>query len=82
MAYRLKLPKGTTIHDSFHISKLQPYKGNNPTREVPLIPKLAVQNQPILTPISFVDYRVVYRQNKIIPQILVQWVGAIQEDAT
>lgn len=81
MAYHQKLPKESTLHDSFHISKLRPYKGLDPTREVPLIPKLVVQNQPILTPISFVDYRVVYRQNKIVPRLLVQWGGAIQEDA-
>lgn len=81
-AYKLQLPDYFAIHDVFHISKLRPYKGSDPTQEHNSFPKFSVENQPVLTPLLLIDYRSVYRQNRIIPQLLVQWSNSIEEDTT
>lgn len=72
VAYKLKLLEGGKIHPTFHISKLKLYKEDNSEREVPDLPKQSILNLPILIPIAFTDYRVIYNKEVKVAQLLVR----------
>lgn len=75
VAYRLKLPSGSTIHLVFHIALLKPFQGNRPQELVYLLPPLATESHLILYPTNLVAYRRIQRKRKAITQVLVEWLG-------
>lgn len=81
MAYRLQLPEASKIHHVFHCSMLRPH--HSPL-ELPVsaLPPDAVQNQPILKPLTILDSRMDLFTNPPTRFVLVQWVGLAPEDST
>lgn len=80
-AYTLALPRGSKIHNSFHISKLKAYIGPIPPKSADY-PIMAVNNQPILYPISIIDFRKIYLRGEQKMQVLVNWSDTPPEDAS
>lgn len=82
VAYKLKLPNESQIHDVFHVSQLKSFHGQLPIATH--VPKwmqeasAAVQKEPL----AILDRRVVKFQNKAQVQLLVQWKGVDASEAT
>ena len=82
VAYRLKLPAGARSHPVFHCSLLIPFHGA-PTSEAQLpLPETAIDNQPLVTPLTILDSRRVMDSLPSKWKVLVQWVGLSPDDAS
>jgi hypothetical protein len=76
VAYRLELPKGTRIHDVFHVGLLKPFRGSPPLLP-PAMPPM--ENGRLLpSPEKIIRARLKRGQW----HVLVQWSEAKPEDAT
>lgn len=76
VAYQLELPTGSRIHDVFHVSFLKEYKGPQPDAvgDLPLV----YDGKALPTPQAIINTRL----NRGRRELLVQWAGCPQEDAT
>jgi hypothetical protein len=78
VAYKLKLPPSSSIHNVFHVSLLKPVKGMG---SVPYIP-LPTDDISMQSPERVLDRRATTRNNRLYHQLLVQWSGSSPELAT
>ncbi|KAK3136157.1 hypothetical protein QOZ80_5BG0428960 [Eleusine coracana subsp. coracana] len=76
VAYKLKLPPGTRMHDVFHVGLLKKFMGEPPT-ESPVLPPIHY-GAAVLTPGKAVKARMC----RGVRQILVQWVGQPASEAS
>ncbi|KAL4366769.1 hypothetical protein GQ457_05G003480 [Hibiscus cannabinus] len=76
VAYQLELPVDSRIHDVFHVSLLKEYKGPQPAAigDLPLV----CDGKALPTPQAILRSRL----NRGQQELLVQWAGCSQEDAT
>ncbi|WVZ14156.1 hypothetical protein V8G54_011722 [Vigna mungo] len=82
IAYKLLLPPHAKIHPIFHVSQLKPNKGtNNQVVYVPLLLTTAIEGL-ILTPFKVLRQREIMRGTTKVTQILVQWEGLGEHNAT
>jgi hypothetical protein len=81
VAYRLDLPSESKIHPVFHVSCLKKKLGQRSIL-LPTLPPVdsggAIQPEPQ----KILQRRVRKFQNQAVPEVLVQWQGTTQEDAT
>jgi hypothetical protein len=78
VAYKLKLPPGSSIHNVFHVSLLKLVKGTGAVTFSPLpadIPSMQ-------TPQMVLDRRAITRNNRVYHQLLIKWVESSDELAT
>ena len=78
VAYKLKLPLGSSVHDVFHVSLLKPVKGTGVSAFSPLPADLPS----VQTPQLILDHRAITRHNRIYHQLLIKWVDLPAEMAT
>jgi len=74
VAYRLKLPDDSKIHDVFHVSQLKPFVA----AYTPVFSELPFTTNIEATaalPGKILERRLVKRGNAAIPQVLIQWTG-------
>lgn len=69
VAYKLKLPATSSIHNVFHVSLLKPVKGTGP---VPFTP-LPTDDIPVQVPDMVLDRGAVTRNNRLYHELLVKW---------
>jgi hypothetical protein len=74
VAYELELPKGSKIHNVFHVSCLKKALGQQVTTSTDL-PPLDEEGQLVLTPKKIVDIRERRLRSRVIREYLVIWRG-------
>ncbi|GJZ09854.1 reverse transcriptase [Tanacetum coccineum] len=69
VAFRLGLPSTTKIHNVFHVSLLKKCLGDHNSQITPLLGEF-MDDHPILLPFDILKYREVWKQGKLVPQVL------------
>lgn len=81
VAYRLNLPATAKLHNVFHVSRLKKFVGDPGPIQTPL-PAEFLNQQPILEPHCILNRRNVLKRGRVFSEILVQWTGQSEVDAT
>jgi len=74
VAYRLKLPEDSKIHDVFHVSQLKPFVADY-TLVFSELPFTTDIEATAAMPEKVLEHRLVKRGNAAIPHVLIQWTG-------
>ncbi|GJY62996.1 reverse transcriptase, partial [Tanacetum coccineum] len=80
VAYKLKLPDSSQIHNVFHISQLKKCRGE--VTQSGSLPVCNEQGVMKVEPIAILDRRLAKRGNIAAVFVLVQWANGSKEDAT
>lgn len=72
VAYRLRLPEGSRIHNVFHVSLLREFVAGDNFQQVDL-PADFRGSQPIAEPLEFLESRTVLHGGTPVEQLLVRW---------
>lgn len=75
VAYRLRLPEGSRIHNVFHVSLLREFIADSKDEHVPLPPEFC-GGRPITQPSAIMDSRAVWHDGKAVDEVLVSWSDA------
>ncbi|XP_004301985.1 PREDICTED: pentatricopeptide repeat-containing protein At5g16860-like [Fragaria vesca subsp. vesca] len=81
VAYKLKLPSSSKIHDVFHVSLLKKKLGANVIVEAQLSPITDAGNTK-LEPEAMLQTRIVKKRGAAAIQWLIKWIGCSTDDAT
>jgi hypothetical protein len=81
VAYKLDLPQESQIYPVFHVSLLKKQLG---TRTIPLVtlPALTLEGTLTAEPDKILTRRLMKKGNRADAEVLIQWAGATEEDAT
>ncbi|KAI4357292.1 hypothetical protein L6164_001252 [Bauhinia variegata] len=79
VAYKLALPTRSKIHNVFHVSLLKKHKGDRPT-SITLSPFQDDGSLPLVL-FAIISRRMHKRNNRVVTQVLVQWLHTRPEDA-
>ncbi|KAJ9554331.1 hypothetical protein OSB04_018376 [Centaurea solstitialis] len=80
VAYQLKLPPETRIHNVFHVSLLKKRLGDHSVSSV--LPPVSDAGEFHLIPLKVIDKRMVKKKNRLSSEVLVQWSNTQVEDST
>nr|KYP74492.1 Retrotransposable element Tf2 [Cajanus cajan] len=81
VAYKLLLPDYAKLHPVFHISQLKQFRGVTDVVYVPLPLTTSVEG-PVVLPFKILSIRDIIRAGQTVHQILVQWEGFSEDEAT
>jgi hypothetical protein len=76
----LDLPPTSKIHPVFHCSLLKLHKGPLPLSTT--LPPSAIDNNPLVEPLSILDHKLDTTTDPPTPMVLVQWAGLPLEDTS
>ena len=79
--YKLDLPADTRVHPMFRVLQLKPKVGHL-IDVVHDLPKLNEDTTLLVQPLRVLDYHVVKKNRKKVPEALVQWENIAPEEAT
>lgn len=79
VAYKLRLPETSQIHNVFHMSLLKKYEGDSPQSAEDLPYMWEVEEK---ASDQILDRRMVKKKNRAVTQVLIKWKGSSWEDAT
>ena len=80
VAYRLQLPENARSHPVIHCSMLKQLRGTPESEILVQLPDQFLQDQPLISPLSILDYR---RSTPADPwQVLVQWKWLTPDDTS
>ena len=79
VAYKLKLPLGSMVHNVFHVSQLKKFNGTTIAGNFSPSPLLDTSQK---EPAAIIDRMTVKRGNCVVTKVLVQWKHQLPEDAT
>lgn len=68
VAYKLDLPSNSKMHPVFHVSLLQKFRGDLPSKPLPL-PLYSEDHHPILKPLAILDRRNTTRSIDVVDQV-------------
>lgn len=81
VAYTLALPAGTRLHPTFHISQLKKRIGSH-VASVTLPVVHSDSGHVLLMPKRVLDRRLIQRNGRAVPQLLIKWLNTTEEDST
>ncbi|VFQ84128.1 unnamed protein product [Cuscuta campestris] len=73
VAYKLRLPEGARVHDTFHVSLLRPFIDEGSPLPVHPLPTAFHEGAPISTPVQAVKTRTILVRGEPQEQWLVEW---------
>ena len=79
VAYKLKLPLGSMVHNVFHVSHLTKFNGTATVGNFSPSPLLDTSQK---EPAAIIDRLTVKRGSRAVTKVLVQWKHQLLEDAT
>ncbi|GJY13793.1 retrotransposable element Tf2 [Tanacetum coccineum] len=82
VAYKLKLPSQSQIHDVFHVSQLKKVHGKHEMQRSVVLPQLNKDGLLEVEPMKLLDRKIVKRNNDVVVYGLVQWSNGGLQDAT
>ena len=81
MAYRLRLPEGSRVHNVFHLSLLRPFV-QGAALDAMELPPLFARGRSISRPLRWIDSRKVWRDGAAVEEALLQWEDDDGENPT
>lgn len=82
VAFRLRLPENAKIHSMFHVSLLRKHLGDRPS-PMSALPPITDDSIILPAPEKILERRVVQKGcYRPMTEVLVKWMGALEEDAT
>ncbi|GKB32364.1 putative mitochondrial protein [Tanacetum coccineum] len=81
LAYKLKLPAASQIHDVFHVSQLKKLHGTHLANTSNVLPQVDKDGLLEVTPIKILDRKIVKKKNVVAVYELIQWSNGDPQDA-
>jgi hypothetical protein len=80
VAYKLRLPSSSQIHDVFHVSQLKKCRGV--VNQSGSLPVCGVDDTLLVEPVAILERKLAKKGNAAVVYGLVQWSNGSREDAT
>ncbi|XP_042008932.1 uncharacterized protein LOC121757454 [Salvia splendens] len=73
VAYRLRLPEGSRIHNVFHVSLLRAFVAGDAAHDSLTLPSEFFGDRPVVYPVRVLDRKVLWQGERPVEHVLVRW---------